>query len=126
MVKPIQTRRAQQLGALMTELMIAIALLTGALLPLAYSIAKENKLARATYQRAVAMEIVDGEMEILAAGGWRAFTSGRQLYRVNAAAARNLPSGDFWLTLESGKIQLEWKPTVKDHGGSVMREATAK
>jgi len=125
MVRPIQSRRRQQ-GALMTELMIAIALLAGALLPLAYSIAKENKLARATYQRAIAMEIVDGEMEILAAGGSPAFKSGRQLYRVNAAAATNLPPGDFWLTLESGKVRLEWQPTAKNHGGSVVREVMFK
>ena len=63
-------------GALMTELFVAMALLTGALLPLAYSITSEKRLARASYQRAVAMEIVDGEMEVLAAGEWRAFSAG--------------------------------------------------
>jgi Tfp pilus assembly protein PilV len=126
MVKLADNRRRSQCGALMTELMVAMALLAGALLPLAYSIAKERQLARATYQRAVAMELVDGEMEILAAGGWRTFAGGRQLYRVNAVAVTNLPAGDFWLTLDSGKVQLEWKPTVKDHGGSVVREVMAK
>jgi len=106
--------------------MVAMALLAGALLPLAYSLAKERQLARATYQRTVAMEIVDGEMEILAAGGWRSFSPGRQTYRVNAAAAANLPVGNFWLTLEPGKLRLEWQPTVKGHGGSVVREAASK
>ena len=117
---------ARQRGALMTELMVAMALLAGALLPLAYSLAKERQLARATYQRTVAMEIVDGEMEILAAGGWRSFTAGRQSYRVNAMSATNLPAGDFSLTIEPGKIRLEWQPTVKGHGGSVVREVAIK
>jgi hypothetical protein len=126
MVSQPSRQKLAQRGALMTELMVAIALLAGALLPIAYSIAKERQLARATYQRAVAMEIVDGEMEILAAGGWRAFPNGRQLYRVTAAAVTNLPPGDFWLTLDSGKVQLQWQPTVRGHGGSVVREVTVK
>ena len=126
MVTKHSFRRRKRAGSLMIELAAATTLLAGALLPLAYSIAKERQVARATYQRAVAMEIVDGEMEILAAGGWRGFPSGRNLYRVNAAAATNLPPGGFWLTLETGRIQLEWKPTVKAHGGSVVREAKAK
>jgi hypothetical protein len=63
-------------AALMTELVVAMAILMFALLPLAYSIVGEKRLARATYQRAVAMEIVDGELEVLAAGGWHAFSIG--------------------------------------------------
>ena len=110
----------------MTELVVAMALLAGTLLPLAYSIASERRVARAYYQRAVAMEIVDGEMEVLAAGGWRAFTPGMREYSVHAGAATNLPPGRFWLTVETGKLRLEWKPAIKDHGGSVVREVRVK
>ena len=126
MVRLNQSGLTAQRGALMTELMVAIALLAGALLPLAYSVAKERKLARAIYQRAVAMEIVDGEMELLVAGGRRDISNGTQIYRVNAAAATNLPLGNFWLTVAPEKLQLEWKPLVKDHGGSVVREVVLK
>jgi len=127
MVIPNRNRSVvRQQGALMTELMVAMALLAGALLPLAYSMAKEHQLARATYQRAVAMEIVDGETELLVAGGWRTFANGTQPYHVTATAATNLPPGDFWLTLAPGKLQLEWKPAVKNHGGSVVREVAVK
>jgi hypothetical protein len=110
----------------MLELVVAMALLTGGLLPLAYSIAKERQFVRAVYQRAVAMEIVDGEMEVLAAGGWRAYTNGLYEYRVHAAAASNLPPGRFVLTVQPAKLRLEWRPTVKDHGGSTVREVTIK
>lgn len=110
----------------MTELLVAMALLAGALLPLAYSIASERRVARAYYQRAVAVEIVDGEMEALAAGGWRAFTPGAHEYPVHAGAATNLPPGQFLLTVDTGKLRLEWKPAVKDHGGSVVREVVVK
>lgn len=110
----------------MTELTVAIALLAGALLPLAYSIAKEHQLARGTYQRAIAMEIVDGELEFLAAGSGRGLPAGTQPYQVQAAAATNLPPGEFILTVGPDRLQLAWRPKVADHGGSVLREVRLK
>lgn len=118
--------QARQRGALMTELVVAMALLAGTLLPLAYSIASERRVARAYYQRAVAMEIVDGEMEVLAAGEWREFAPGSREYPIRANAATNLPPGRLLLTVETGKLRLEWKPSVKHHGGSVVREVRVK
>ena len=110
----------------MIELLIAIAILTGALLPIAYSIVAEKKLARSTYQRAVAVEIVDGEMEALVAGQWRAFKAGTQEYQVRARALTNLPPGKFMLTIRSNQVRLEWLPGAKDRGGPVSREAVVK
>ncbi len=106
----------------MVELLVAMALIVGLLLPLVYSLAGEKRLARSYYQRAVAMEIVDGEMEALAAGQWRAFSPGVQDYPVHANAVTNLPPGKFLLTVESNRIRLEWRTQVKGHGGSVVRE----
>jgi hypothetical protein len=126
MVIRIPPNSARQRGALIVELLVAIALLVGALLPCAYSIASEKRLARAFYQRAVAMEIVDGEIEVLAAGEWRAFASGTNDYPVRAGAATNLPPGQFLLTLEGRKVRLEWRPAVKHHGGRVVREVTVE
>ena len=103
-----------------------MALLTGALLPVAYSITSEKRYARACYQRAVAMEIVDGEMEVLLAGEWRAFKAGLNDYQPTAASATNLPPGRFLLRMEDRKLHLEWRPDVKQHGGPIIREATIK
>jgi hypothetical protein len=113
-------------GALMIELLVAMALLAGALLPLAYSFTAEKRLARAAYQRAVAMEIVDGEMEILVAGAWRDFAPGTHDYQVHALSATNLPPGKFALTVRPDRVRLEWRSAVKDHGGAVVREAVVK
>ena len=126
----------------MVELLVAMALLTGALLPVAYSITSEKRYARACYQRAVAMEIVDGEMETLVAGEWRAFRAspspggegrgeGEPLfrkieYKPNAGAATNLAPGRFLLTIADKKLRLEWRPELKQHGGAVVREALIK
>lgn len=110
----------------MVELLVAMALLAGALLPLAYSFAAERRYARAVYQRAVAMEVVDGEVEALLAGEWRAFTNGTCEYAVHAASVTNLPPGRFLLTLEPQRLRLEWHPAVRSHGGPVVREVTLK
>ena len=120
----INLSNSRRAASLMIELVAAIALLTGALLPIAYSLASEKRLAHASYQRAIAMEIVDGEMEILAAGEWRAFSLGIQEYNVKAMAATNLPPGHFILTLETNRARLEWQPGVKMHGGPVARETS--
>jgi len=118
--------RLGQCGSLMVELLVAMAILIGVLLPLAYSFVSERRLARAYYQRAVAMEIVDGEMEALLAGEWRTFSPGTHDYRVQAGAATNLPPGHFTLSVQPGKLRLRWQPTVKNHGGPVTREANIR
>lgn len=113
-------------GALMAELLVAIALLAIAVLPVGYSIVSEKVLARAAYERAVAMEIVDGEIEVLQAGEWRTYAPGQHDYPVHANAATNLPPGNFRLTIGSDKVRLVWEPAKKHHGGPVVREVLIK
>ena len=122
MVIRLQTGWWRRRASLLIELLVAMAILSGVVLPLAYSIAGERRYARALYQRAVADEIVDGEMEILAAGGWRSFTNGVTKYPVHAVSATNLPPGRFILTVSAQTVRLEWRPNVKQHGGAVVRE----
>ena len=103
-----------------------MALLVGVLFPLAYSFTTERRLARSYYQHAVAMEIVDGEMEVLMAGEWHAFPQGTHDYQVHAGAATTLPPGQFTLTVQPPKLRLRWQPELKDRGGPVTREVTLK
>jgi hypothetical protein len=123
MVIRLTDSRARRRGWLMVELLAAMTLLLGALIPIAYSIASEKRLAHSYYQRAVAMEIVDGELDVLAAGEWRAYGPGSHDYAVRAAASTNLPPGRFVLTIQDTRVRLEWLPAVKQHGGPVVREA---
>ena len=118
--------RSRQRASLMIELVAAMALLTGALLPVAYSLAAERRLARSSYQRAIAMEIIDGEAEALAAGEWHAFAPGSQEYTIRAGAATNLPPGKLTLHLEPGKARLVWQPAAKHQGGAISREVMLK
>ena len=106
-----------------TELLVAITLLLVAVLPLAYAFTSDARLLRAGYQRAIAMELVDGELEVLVAGGHRAFTNGTQDYALHGAAATNLPAGRCRLTLTTNLIRLEWKSDQPRGVGAVIREA---
>jgi hypothetical protein len=113
-------------GSLMLDLTLALSILATAFIPLAFSFAREQRLCRGYYHRAVAMEIVDGEMAVLVAGEWKEFSQGEQDYPVRAEAARNLPAGRFVLTVDGKRLRLEWRGAKTLPGGPVRREAVAR
>jgi len=113
-------------GFVTAELVVALGILAFAMLPLSYSFLHERQLARAYYHRAIAMEIVDGEMEILMAGAWRRFEPGSHAYKVRAESTKNLPPGQFVFTREGNTLRLEWLPERRGNGGRVSREARLK
>lgn len=118
--------RAGERGMLMTDLVVAMMIFLIAVLPLGFSFWHEQRLVRANYYRAVAMEIVDGEMEILASGEWRALPAGRSLYPVNSPAATNLPAGEFVFSRNNALLRLEWTPQKHLGIGRVTREFSLK
>ncbi|MBT5709111.1 MAG: hypothetical protein HOI66_22555 [Verrucomicrobia bacterium] len=109
-------------GSLQIDLAVAMAILVLALIPITTSIRQERQLCRALYHRAVAMSIVDGEAEVLRAGNWRDYAIGSHEYDVSAKAASTLPAGKFTLSRSETHIQLLWKPSNRNYGGSVLRE----
>ncbi|MCP5518550.1 MAG: hypothetical protein H7A45_14970 [Verrucomicrobiales bacterium] len=114
-------RRGER-AALMVELTVALGILGLALTPLSLSFYREQRMARAFVQRAVALEIVDGETEVLQAGAWRAYGEGTRAYEVNADAAASLPPGRFELTITNRHLRLAWIPSERGQGGAVVRE----
>ena len=118
--------RAPVCGSLIAELLLAMTLAVCALLPVFVSIAAEKRLAKSYYHRAVAVEIVDGEMEVLLAGEWRTFAPGTHEYPLPGGAITNLLSGKLLLTVQSNWVRLEWRPEASHQGGPVVREARAK
>ncbi|MGC8991410.1 MAG: type IV pilus modification PilV family protein [Verrucomicrobiia bacterium] len=108
-------------GSLTIELLIAVAIVMLAIFPVSLSFLGEQKLARALYYRAVAMEIVDGEMEVLAAGYWCEFKPGVHAYTPRAESVSWLPAGRLELTLDAERLQLAWLPAKPDSGGPVVR-----
>lgn len=113
-------------GFLEVDLLVGLAILTLAIVPLGFSFMQERRVLRAEYFRSVASEIVDGEAEILAAGDWKYFPDGSQTYPVHANSAANLPDGRFQLTKTGNHLRLEWTSDERMGIGAVVREITVK
>jgi hypothetical protein len=109
-------------GFLQADLVVALILLTATILPLAYSFVAEQRALRHGYERAVAMQLVDGEMERLVAGAWREYPAGTNRLALTGNAAVNLASREATLILTDQLIRLEWQPLNRP-GGRVIREA---
>src|ERR1017187_3240140 len=109
-------RRRHERGSMIIELMMALTILVTILLPLGFSFVDEQHVCRVYYWRAVAMEAVDGEMEVLAAGEGRAFAEGPTPHPVHAEAAKYLRPGKFTLTVHGRNLRLEWRPDKSRFG----------
>jgi hypothetical protein len=113
-------------GFLQIDLTAALVLLTLAIVPLGFAFTRERQVLKIEYQRAVINELVDGEMEILAAGAAKKFPDGAQNYSVRSRAAEQLPPGHFQLTKNGTHLKLEWLPGEKRGVSAVTREAVLK
>jgi hypothetical protein len=124
MVISLPKKSRRQAGLLMADLLVGLALLCLAIIPIVLGLAQERRALRASYQHAIAMEIVDGEMELLVAGEWRRFPDGVHQFTPRATAVANLPPGKLQLTVALKHLHLEWRPDAAAHGGAIQREVT--
>jgi hypothetical protein len=122
----LRRRVRREQGMLSTDLIIAMAILVVAVMPLAFSFAQEGKLFRQSYQKAAAMELIDGEMEVLVAGEWRNFHEGSSPYELHGSSTRNLPPGRTLLTINGKNIRLEWLPEKENAATKVVREGVGR
>jgi len=113
-------------GFLLIEVMVAVGIICIAMIPMALTFAKIQKSMRQSYQRAVAIELVDGEMEILLAGEWREFREGTQEYMLRGNSTTNLPGGKTQLTIEGNHVRLAWQPARHGVGGDIVRDGIGK
>ncbi len=111
---------------LQIDLAIGLAILTLAITPLGFAFARERQVLRMEYHRAVINELVDGEMEILAAGAAKNLPDGVQPLAVLSRAAEKLPPGHFQLTKTGSQLRVEWLPDEKRGISAVVREGALK
>jgi len=109
-------------GMALVEMLVAMGILVLVMIPISMSFIGERREFGIYYHRAIALEVVDGEMEILRAGEWRAFAEGTHSYSVKNPSATNLPPGRFVLTRQDRHLRLQWLPAAKNQGGLVTRE----
>lgn len=116
----------QRRGFMEVDLLVGLAILTIAVVPVGFAFARERQVLRMEYQRSVINEIVDGEMEILAAGAAKNIPDGTQVYSFSSRAAGDLPAGHYQLTKTGSRLRLEWLPDEKAGISAVSREITLK
>ena len=124
MVKTVWKRSER--GMLTADMIVAMGLLVIALIPISFSYLKEHQLCRAYYERAVLTQVIDGEMEVLAAGEWRVFKEGQQDYPVSTAAMTNLPPGKFVLNRAGNNLRLEWYSGTGKEKAKLVRKAVGQ
>lgn len=108
-------------GFLEADLAIALVLLLVAVLPLAYSFRADFKALRVANERAAALSLVDGQMEVLLAGAGRQFPPGTNVIELAGAAAVNLTTNRALVIVEGNRLRLEWRPAGRSSTG-ILRE----
>ena len=120
------TRLANRLAFLQLDVAVAITVLALVFIPLSVSSSGDLDLARRQYFEAVALQLIDGEMDVLLAGERRKYTTGEHRITPVGEAVQNLPEGEFVLTVHDQKLTLAWVPTKRAKWGRVERVVELK
>ena len=119
-------RLARCRAILQMDVAIALSLLALVFIPLSVSSSGDLDLARRHYFEAVALQLIDGEMDVLLAGERRKYTTGEHRIKPVGEAVQNLPEGEFVLTVHDQKLTLAWVPTKRAKWGRVERVVELK
>ena len=120
------TRLTNRLAFLQLDVAVAITVLALVFIPLSVSSSGDLDLARRQYFEAVALQLIDGEMDVLLAGERRKYTPGEHQIKPVGEAVQNLPEGEFILTVHDQKLTLAWVPTKRVKWGRVERVVELK
>jgi hypothetical protein len=120
------TRVARCRAFLQLDVAVAITVLALVFIPLSISSSGDLDLARRHYFEAVALQLIDGEMDVLLAGEHRKYTTGEHRITPVGEAVQNLPEGEFVLTVHDQKLTLAWVPTKRAKWGRVERVVELK
>ena len=111
---------------LQLDVAVAITVLALVFIPLSVSSSSDLNLARRQYFEAVALQLIDGEMDVLLAGERRKYTPGEHQIKPVGEAVQNMPEGEFTLTVHDQKLTLAWVPTKRAKWGRVERVVQLK
>jgi hypothetical protein len=120
------TRLARCRAFLQLDVAVAITVLALVFIPLSVSSSGDLDLARRHYFEAVALQLIDGEMDVLLAGERQKYTTGEHRITPVGEAVQNLPEGEFVLTVQEQKLTLAWMPTKRAKWGRIERVVELK
>lgn len=112
-------------GGILMELLVALALLALVLLPLAGGFAGQRRMAKQLSQRLVLTELIDGEMEFIAAGRWRRFTEGTNTLEIEMPPGFLPPPGRTFVIRNVNHFKVVWEPETRLAIGRIERHWTA-
>ncbi len=119
-------RLARRRAFLQLDVAVAITVLALVFIPLSISSSGDLDLARRHYFEAVALQLIDGEMDVLLAGERQKYTTGEHRITPVGESVQNLPEGEFVLTVHDQKLTLAWVPTKRAKWGRVERVVELK
>ncbi len=119
-------RLARRRAFLQLDVAVAITVLALVFIPLSVSSSGDLDLARRQYFEAVALQLIDGEMDVLLAGERQKYTTGEHRITPVGESVQNLPEGEFVLTVHDQKLTLAWVPTKRAKWGRVERVVELK
>ncbi len=120
------TRVAKCRAFLQLDVAVAITVLALVFIPLSISSSGDLDLARRHYFEAVALQLIDGEMDVLLAGERQKYTTGEHRITPVGEAVQNLPEGEFVLTVQEQKLTLAWMPNKRAKWGRIERVVELK
>lgn len=111
-------------GAIHLEAILALALTAAVLLPLSGVVVSQRRIASDLARHLAMIELVDGEMELIASGDWVRFSEGTHSIPLPAPDGFVPPVGELTLVRQGREFRLAWQPTHRWIGGGIERRWT--
>ena len=106
--------------------MLAVSILMLLFIPFGVTSSGKLDLARRQHFEAVALQMIDGELDVLLAGERQKYPLGEHKITPPGEAVKTLPVGEFILIVKEKQLFLAWVPEKEAKWGRVEREVTLK
>ena len=120
------SRLAKHLAFIQLDLMLAVSILMLLFIPFGVTSSGKLDLARRQHFEAVALQMIDGELDVLLAGERQKYLLGEHKITPPGEAVKTLPVGEFILIVKEKQLYLAWVPEKEAKWGRVEREVTLK
>ena len=119
-------RPTSRLAFIQLDLMLAVSILMLLFIPFGVTSSGKLDLARRQHFEAVALQMIDGELDVLLAGERQKYPLGEHKITPPGAAVKTLPVGEYILVVKENQLSIAWVPEKEAKWGRVEREVTLK
>jgi len=114
------------LAFIQLDVVLAVSILILLFIPFGVTSSGKLDLARRQHFEAVALQMIDGELDVLLAGERQKYPLGEHKITPPGEAVKTLPVGEFILIVKEKQLSLAWVPEKGAKWGRVEREVTLK